>query len=255
MFLALAAPFAAAAQAPAVTPAPAAPARADTLVADVAGSTTFGRSSTRTLTARASLVHVTPSLEVTLALAGAYQDFADPGQPRFVAMRSGRATLSFEGQPRRLVSPVLWLSAEGSLEAQVARRLEQGLGLKVTPVRRGRDVASLSLAVVHTTTEAFAGAPANPDGDVLRWSGRLKVDHDVPGTAVRFSTITFWRPLLTDASHYTASSLTRLTVPVSDLVRLVAAFTYEYDTEATARGATSNENGTVTIGLNVSFRR
>ncbi|MBI3790827.1 MAG: hypothetical protein HY275_08110 [Gemmatimonadetes bacterium] len=194
------------------------------------------------------------SLELSLVAVGAYQDNQDPGTAFFVARRSGRAVLSLEHRPHDLWSPVLWLSAEGSLEAQVASRYEQGLGLKLTPLRDSLGSASLSLAVVHTATNAFANAPANPDAEVLRWSLRFKAARELLDRKLDIATVTFWRPLLRDASHYTASSRTTIAWRLTPAFAVNTVFVYEYDTEAPARGATSPEYGSLSFGLRYSFR-
>lgn len=102
-----------------------------------------------------------------------------------------------------------------------------------------------------------AWLPADTPGEsgaetLLRWSARVRGRYE-PGGRRKLSHTTFYRPRVDALGNFTASSVTALVYELSEILSATLSFVDDYDSEATSRGARSNNDGQLLFGLLASF--
>lgn len=99
--------------------------------------------------------------------------------------------------------------------------------------------------------------PAGPDtladrtATLARISTRFRARRERERFGV--SHVTFYRPRVGEPTEFTASSVTSLRLAMSETLRLTLSLGDEYDSEATERGARSDNAGALLFGLRAEF--
>ncbi len=212
------------------------------------GLATYGNTRERQLASAIAFARGDSIWDFNAAALGTYSDIETATTPYTVNRRNGSVFLSLDRRPFDDWSPFGWAKIEGSLESRIALRHQVGVGLKRLLFRDEDDNVSVSLALIHEETRATAIAIANPDSNVWRWSARVRARRQVDGGA-RFRGEVYYRPLATDARHYTLDATAEAAWPLVDGVEFVVSGVHVYDSEATARGARSNLDLTMRVGL------
>ena len=87
---------------------------------------------------------------------------------------------------------------------------------------------------------------------LARWSWRVKARHTVDDRLI-LSHATFYRPSVGTASDFTISSTSAVAYQLRESVALTVSFVDNYDSEARGRGAESNNDGQVLVGVLATF--
>ena len=218
------------------------------LEGEIAASLFFGNTSQATVNLRSALERADSLRELGVDGSFTYGEATDPETERaFVTRRSWAAGGSYDHRPLARLSPFLFTRVERSLEKRIDLRTEAGVGTKYTLVRSDQGQLDLSVAALVERTEPANGAE---DPDVLaRWSLRLRARKTTAGGRLMFSSETFWRPRLGDPEVFTLATTQSLAAQFTERISLKLTFVDKYDSEATTRGARSNNDGQLLLGV------
>lgn len=212
------------------------------------GSILFGNTDQRVLGTRGSVTRADSVVEVDASLQLLYGDAEVEGERREVVKRLWLGVVSLDYRPAARTSPFVFGTFESSLEKQIAQRYSVGVGGKRTFVRSERSEASLSLAVLDERTVPLPAATGRATTRLTRWSVRGRVRHAFD-ERLRVSHITFWQPSVRAPSRFLVRSTTEAEYAVSQSVAVTLSLLDNYDSEAVARGARTNNDGQLLFGV------
>ena len=239
--------------APALALGPAALAAQDTwqVEGEIAASLFFGNTDQATVSVRSGVAHADSLREVGLGGSFTYGEATDPESGLdFVTRRSWTADASYDHRPLERWSPFLFGRIERSLEKRLNLRVEWGIGAKYTVVRSEQGQLDLSVGVLGERTDARGVPVGIEDPEVrARWSVRLRARRELAGGRVSFNSETFWRPQLDNAGVATASTTHSLAAQLTERVSLKLTLVDHYDSGAMERGARSNNDGQLLLGV------
>ena len=180
----------------------------------------------------------------------------------FVNKRSWIANAGLDLMPLDTVTPFAFASYEESLEQRIGGRLQGGIGGKWAIVRvdsqadapRVKRRLDLSLAALVERTEPrpIDDAPVETTR-IWRGSARFRHTREVAGEHITFNTVAWYRPELRDFGNYTAEFDSALGIEITETVSLRIRFVDRFDSEAMNRGASSNHDGQLSVGLGKTF--
>jgi hypothetical protein len=141
-----------------------------------------------------------------------------------------RVTGKFDWHPEADFSPFTFVTASRDRIRKIDFKVNGGAGGKWTFLRRGGTKVSWSLAALfeHENLHLDPGATVAEQSSVVRWSGRLKVDHQVASGAT-FQHITFWQPEVTDFGDYLVEMSNSLSSRLTGSLSLVIEHEYLHD--------------------------
>ncbi|MBI4539585.1 MAG: DUF481 domain-containing protein [Gemmatimonadetes bacterium] len=152
-------------------------------------------------------------------------------------------------RPFAAASPFLHLGVESSLEKKIDARYNGGLWSKFKLARTERTTADLSLALLaeNVVTTESVGRRGRA---FARWQAGGRGRHALGDGRVTLTTDVTYRPELDSFGNFTFASTTSVSVSVqlSSVVSLKVSFVDNYDSEATGRGARSNNHGQLFLG-------
>jgi hypothetical protein len=216
-------------------------------VAEANASLLFGASS-QTLTSFAgTLSHNSARFSADGGFKFRYGESEDADRVKFVNARGWEATTSVDVLPEQRFSPFFFASTEASLEKRIQNRSAGGAGAKWVFARTNTGDASISLAVLGERTRSLADTGRTTTG-VARYSWRVKVGQKV-ADRVSFSHVTFYAPVVNAPGRYTITSTSVGAVALNKVMALTLTFTDNFDSEARARGAPSNNDGSLLFGV------
>lgn len=183
-----------------------------------------------------------------------YGETEDDAGDREVSRRSWTGSVNLDWRPYARHSQFLLGTVESSLEKRIDLRYSGGVGHKVSFIRRERTALDVSLALLAERTlaaESPTGSP-NPDDLLARWSARFRARHELGGR-IEFRTETFYRPAFEHIGEFTFTTATTLAYQVASFLALQLTFQDNYDSEARSRGARTNNEGELVIGVKAAF--
>jgi hypothetical protein len=185
-----------------------------------------------------------------------YADDRQSDNVRRTTARASKLSLSADLHPYDRWSPFMFGSGESSLQQRIASRFDGGAGAKYTIQRHDRDEASVSLALLWERTHALPVPDVIGDEGAIssraRWSLRVRMSHQLT-SSIFFSHVTFYQPAVSHIAHFTTDSKTTLENKLLSSLSLTATLRDLYDSEAVRRGASSNHDGQVLLGVRAAF--
>lgn len=169
-----------------------------------------------------------------------------------VTKRSWLAQLALDWRPYEPVVPFVEVAFERSLEKRIDRRLLAGSGVRVALVRRPSAEASISVGAISERTHTLDEAAGNPGNTVARGSTTLQGWRDI-GERVRLTSKTVYRPALNDPDSFTLTSEQGFRYAMSERFTLAVLARDSYDSKARARGARTNNDVELTLGISAAF--
>lgn len=151
------------------------------------------------------------------------------------------------------MSPFALTSAESSFEKRIDIRYNAGAGARVNAVSTPRTTLNWSAALLAEKTEFDEEVGPDAEEELVRWSTRLNVRRTLADEDVVFSSETTYRPEFDAFDRFTLSSANSLSYMLSNDLSLKLSFIDNYDSEAEARGARSNNDGQIVFGLLSTF--
>ena len=179
-----------------------------------------------------------------------YGETEDDTRGRHVSRRSWLGSANLDWRPFATHSQFVLATLESSLEKRIDLRYSGGVGHKVLLVRDERSSVDVSLAVLAERTITGEGPDVAPVPDELlaRWSARFRARHEF-SDRMNFRSETFYRPAFDDAGRFTFTTSTSLAYRMTTFASLRITFQDNYDSEARRRGARTNNDGELVIGV------
>lgn len=214
----------------------------------------FGNTNAYNLTTSAAVARADSVAEVSASGRVTYGQATNSAGRAFVLRRSWQMRLGADLRPVARVSPFLFGTVERSLQAQIDARVSGGGGVKLALLREGATRFDFSAALLVERTNPRLD-PTQPDqiDSFFRWSLRFRGRHNLGGDQVKLSAVVFYRPRIDATGIYTLEVDTRVDVSLSTRLALRVSFLEQYDSEAVGRGARTNSDGQLIIGLTVGF--
>ncbi len=221
--------------------------------ADVGASWFFGNTRQSAFTTRLGAERADSVLEFSAGARHSYGE-ASNGDDTFVNKRSWSANVGIDVWPNSKLTPFGFASFEQSLEQRISGRSSGGAGAKYVIRRAGAKRLDVSLAVLaeHTRPRARDGVEQTTK-TIGRWSTRFRYENATSDERVSFSAVTWYRPELADFANYTIDFEGALGVGISDTVSLKMSLIDRFDSGAIERGATSNTDGQLLVGIGKKF--
>jgi len=224
-----------------------------TASAELGASRFFGNTRQSTLTSQFGVVRADSEAEVDLGVRFSYGEASGTGGS-FANKRSWRVNTGIDLIPYHTLTPFAFASYEKSLEQAIAGRVSTGAGAKYAIIREGNQRLDVSLALLleRTTPRAVGGMLAEGEW-IRRWSTRFRFRRTTADERVSLNAVVWYRPELTRFRNYTIDLESALGIKISSSVAFSISLIDRYDSRATDRGATSNNDGQLLFGLVKTF--
>jgi hypothetical protein len=221
--------------------------------AQASASLFFGATEQQLVATQGELSRADSAVEVSLSAELRYGESTDADGVRSVHARSWLSSLAVDRHPYATISPFLFGTLESSLEHRLARRAAGGVGAKWTLHRTEQGSVSLSGAVLGERARPMwsVDRPVTEATSVARWSLRAKLDRK-DDDRLSYSHVTFYQPVVDDVSRYLVISTSQAAYALTAAVAATLSFTERYDSEARSRGARSNHDGHLLVGVALS---
>lgn len=218
---------------------------------EVSGSLFFGNTRQTLVTGRTSVARADSAYELKGNVRFTYGESSNEDDEAFVSKRSWLGSLNYDHRPFGRYSTFLISTLETSFEKRIDFRYDFGIGEKLTFVRTATTRADISLALLGERT--YLPQPVlDATENLLRWSGRARYQRQM-NDRVRVSHETFYRPVVDEFDRFTLRSTTSIAIQLASFANLNFSFLDNYDSEARDRGARSNNDGQLVLGLLTSF--
>jgi hypothetical protein len=224
------------------------------LEAELSASLFFGNVSQTLATMRTTFERRDSSHALRTEARFNYGETEDDGGDRAVSRRSWIGSVNLDWRPFAPHSQFVVATVESSLEKRIQLRYSGGVGHKVALLRGERSTVDLSLALLAERTlaaESPSGA-TNPNDLLARWSTRFRATHDFT-ERVEFRSETFYRPAFGRFGEFTFTTTTSLGYRAARFLQVRLSFQDNYDSEARVRGARTNNEGEIVVGLMSQF--
>ncbi|HEX5580764.1 MAG TPA: DUF481 domain-containing protein [Gemmatimonadaceae bacterium] len=218
---------------------------------ELAGSLFIGNKPQTVLTTRGTTSHRDSTFELSADMRFTYGESNRDGV-REVSQRHWFGSASVDVLPYAGHSPFLLGTVESSFERRIDLRISGGLGHKMTFVSTDRALANLSVAMLgeHSRLPGTDGVPVTEE--LARLSLRLRLRRKMSERA-EISHETFYRPEYTAMTSFTFSNSVTAGYRMNDAVALKVSYLDNYDSEARGRGALSNYDGQLVVGVQAAF--
>jgi len=220
-------------------------------VVEANATSLFGASSQTLTSLSAAFSSIGDGFNADVKLNFRYGESEDANQVRFVSSRGWVVAVSIDGTPKGRFTSFVSGSAEASLEKRIAERRSGGAGAKWMFAKSSTGAAVVSAGVLAERTAALSDT-AIAATSVARWSWRAKLEQRVD-ERLSLSHETAYAPIVNAPEQYTVVSTSVGSYAVNKALALTLTFTDNYDSQARARGANTNNDGSVLFGVRAAF--
>lgn len=220
--------------------------------AEAAASFFQGNADQRALFSKTELGRADSTLQWRGSLSFGYADAARDSLPRAVTKRTWLGAVSLDYRPFDHLSPFLFVNYESSFEKRILDRVGIGVGGKAVLVQNAATEANLSLAMLAERLRPSRQTPDAAASSAARWSGRARLRHQFD-PRLKLSHTTFWQPRVSDLESFTVNSTSELSYAVRQSTALTVSYLALYDSAARARGARSNNDAQLLLGIKTGF--
>ena len=220
-------------------------------VVELAGSLFFGNEPQTVLTTRARTTHADSTYEFGADVRFVYGEAGTDGE-RTVSQRLWFGSVNLDLWPFASQSPFLLGTVESSLARRVDVRVSAGVGHKLTFVENARALANLSLAVLGERSRLPTAEGGTLTESLARLSARVRLRRKV-GTRAELGHETSFRPELEALQRFTFTNSSSASYRMNERLQMKLTYLDSYDSESRARGARSNYDGQVVLGVSADF--
>ena len=218
------------------------------LEAEVAASLFFGNTRQTLAALRTAASRTDSTLELRGEARFNYGEATDEENRTFVSKRSWLASANLDHRPFASVSPFILSTVESSLERRLDIRYNFGGGSKVVLARSEESLTDVSVALLGERSRFPGANGATITESLARWSARFRTRHSITDR-LSVESVTFYRPELDAVDRFTFSSVNTLGYQVTPRITLRLSFVDNYDSEARDRGARTNNDGELVVGV------
>lgn len=218
---------------------------------ELAGSLFVGNQPQSVLTTRARTSHADSTFELGGDVRFVYGEASRDGA-RAVSQRLWFASATLDVWPFAAHSPFLLGTVESSLARRVDLRVNAGVGHKMTFVDDDRALANLSVALLGERSRLPTTEGGTLVESLARLSLRVRLRRKV-GTRAELGHESYFRPEFAALRRYTFTNSSSATYAMTERLDLKLTYLDNYDSEARARGARSNYDGQVVVGVAADF--
>jgi hypothetical protein len=208
----------------------------------------FGNTSQWLVAGRSQLAHRDSAVEFRAEMHADYAESVTDSGTSVVSARSWLGSLGIDLRPYSRISPFALGSIQASLQQRLDRRYSGGLGGKLLIIDGGDNELSTSVALLWERTIPMESAGSGPSADLMRWSVRLRVKRRL-NDRLYFTHVTFYQPSVENTSTFTVNSTTSLILDLTKKLSITGTLTDTYDSQARSRGARSNNDGQLLLGV------
>ena len=165
-----------------------------------------------------------------------------------VSKRSWVVNGSADLRPFADVVPFVQALVESSLEKKLDRRYSAGTGARYNIIRSPLLDVIVSAGVLGERTKVLDTLPDTPEIGVGRGLATLRVRRQF-SDRVAFTSESGYQPALRAFDHYTFSSDNSLQFKMSKRMSFTFSLRDTYDSEAISRGARTNNDGELVVGV------
>jgi hypothetical protein len=166
----------------------------------------------------------------------------------FVSKRSWITNASVDLHPFAAVVPFVQAVLESSLEKKIERRYSGGTGARYNVVRSPLMDVIVSLGALAERTQLMEAAPGTSDATLARGLATLRVRKEF-GERVSFVSESGYQPALKEFESFTFNSDNSLRFKMSKRMSFSFSLRDSYDSDATLRGARTNNDGEFVVGV------
>lgn len=224
-----------------------------TVSGELGASLFFGNTNQATLTSRLSGELADSARELSTDAGFTYGEATDEDGDDFVIKRSWEVGLTYDHHPLQRWSPFVLGKLESSFEKRIEQRYNLGGGAKFTFDRTPARRLDLSVALLAERTNPSDELATAEVETLARWSTRLRARRSWMDDRLKVTHETFYRPELTTPADFTLTTTSSASFQLNDVVALKVTFVDNYDTEATTRGARTNNDGQLFFSVLSSF--
>lgn len=218
---------------------------------ELQGSLFVGNNPQTIFTTRSRLTYGDSTLEAGADVRFTYGESSADGVS-VVAQRRWLAALNADLRPYSTVSPFFLGTFESSFERRIPERYSGGAGAKYTFVRSSETEVSLSLALLGERSVQLTPANVREQERLARYSSRFRARHKF-NERVSVSHESFYQPEVAELDAYLFRSASSVGLKMTEILRLQLTYSDSYDSGALARGARSNYDGQLVVGILAEF--
>jgi hypothetical protein len=218
---------------------------------ELAGSLFVGNKPQTVLTTRVKSSHADSTFEMGADVRFTYGETSQEGA-REVSQRHWLGSVNLDLWPFAAQSPFVLGTIESSLERRIELRVSGGVGHKFTFVDNKQSLANFSIAILAERSRFPATAEGVSEQHLARFSARMRLRRKM-GERTSVSHEAFFQPEYANLDRYTLSNNLSATYRLNDVVNLKLNYLDNYDTEARGRGARSNYDGQLVVGVQADF--
>jgi len=170
----------------------------------------------------------------------------------FVSKRSWIIGSNYDWRPFADFAPFVRASMESSYENRIARRYSGGVGTRMNVVRKAATDVIFSLGANGERTEALPPGDSAGAVTLARGISSLRLRREL-SSRVALTSETAYEPALTEGGDFTIQSVNALKVRLARFAALSFSVRDNYDSRSVARGARTNNDVELLMGILTTF--
>ncbi len=215
------------------------------------GSLFVGNNPQTIVTTRSRLTYGDSAIEAGADVRFTYGEASRDGRAE-VAQRRWLAALNLDLRPYSAISPFFLGTFESSFERRIQERYSGGAGAKFTILRTDDSEVSLSLALLGERSVQLTAGDVLVQDRLARYSSRFRARHKF-NERVTLSHESFYQPEVAALDAYLFRSASSVGLKMTEILRLQLTYSDSYDSGARGRGARSNYDGQLVVGVLAEF--
>lgn len=169
-----------------------------------------------------------------------------------VSKRSWNAGSNYDWRPYADFAPFVRASVEGSYENRIARRYSGGVGSRLNVRRDSLTDVIFSLGANGERTLALPPGDSLGSTTLARGFSSLRLRREL-SSRVSFTSESAYQPALTESGDYTIQSVNAFKVKLARFAGLTFIFRDNYDSKSVLRGARTNNDVELLMGILTTF--
>jgi hypothetical protein len=169
-----------------------------------------------------------------------------------VSKRSWNAGSNYDWRPYADFAPFVRASVEGSYENRIARRYSAGMGSRINVRRDSLTDVIFSLGANGERTQALPPGDSLGANTLARGYSGLRLRRELT-SRVSFTSESSYEPALTEGGDYTIKTVNAFKVKLARFAGLTFLFRDNYDSKSISRGARTNNDVELLMGILTTF--